>query len=139
MAFVKSAACWQEDFLMAKAFIEHVNITVSDAEKTAERLVDLLGWYIRWRGSAQSGGHTVHVGTDTHYLAVWSPLEGQASGFAKGTPLNHIGIEVDDIDAIEAKVVSAGLTPFNHASYEPGRRFYFFDKDGIEFEIISYQ
>ncbi|KAB2847362.1 MAG: VOC family protein, partial [Sphingopyxis terrae] len=58
--------------------------------------------------------------------------------FAKGEPLNHVGIQVDDLDAIEAKVVDAGLRPFNHGDYEPGRRFYFFDPDGIEYEVVSY-
>jgi hypothetical protein len=43
--------------------------------------------------------------------------------FPKGRPLNHIGVEVDDLDATEARVVAAGLKPFSHADYEPGRRF----------------
>jgi hypothetical protein len=43
-----------------------------------------------------------------------------------------------DLGAIERKVIARGLAPFNHADYEPGRRFYFFDEDGIEYEIISY-
>ena len=51
-------------------------------------------------------------------------------------PLNHVGLVVDDLAAAEA--VAAGLVPFNHADYEPGRRFYFFDWDGIEFEVASY-
>ncbi len=59
--------------------------------------------------------------------------------FAKGQPLNHIGVEVDDLDATEARVVAAGLTPFSHADYEPGRRFYFLDPDGIEYEVVSYR
>jgi predicted enzyme related to lactoylglutathione lyase len=46
---------------------------------------------------------------------------------------------VDDLDAVERRVVAAGLRPFNHGDYEPGRRFYFLDADGIEFEIVSYQ
>ena len=35
-------------------------------------------------------------------------------------------------------MIAAGLTPFSHGDYAPGRRFYFFDWDGIEFEIVSY-
>jgi catechol 2,3-dioxygenase-like lactoylglutathione lyase family enzyme len=58
--------------------------------------------------------------------------------FTKGRPLNHIGLEVDDPDAIEARVIAAGLRPFGHADYEPGRRFYFLDPDGIEYEVVSY-
>mgnify|MGYP006173957969 FL=1 len=60
-------------------------------------------------------------------------------GFAKSVPMNHIGISVDDLDRAEAIVAEAGLTPFNHGQYEPGpRSFYFFDWDGIEWEIVSY-
>jgi hypothetical protein len=46
---------------------------------------------------------------------------------------------VDDLDAAQAVVVEAGLEPFGLDDYAPGRRFYFFDWDGIEFELISYQ
>ena len=59
--------------------------------------------------------------------------------FSKGEPLNHVGLLVDDLDAAEAVVEEAGLEPFSHGDYEPGKRFYFFDWDGIEFEIISYE
>ena len=31
-----------------------------------------------------------------------------------------------------------GFTPYSHGDYEPGRRFYFTDGAGIEFEIVSY-
>ena len=57
----------------------------------------------------------------------------------KGTPLNHIRIVVEDLDAAEGIVVDAGLEPMNHADDEPGRRFYFFDWDGIDWEIVSYE
>ncbi len=33
---------------------------------------------------------------------------------------------------------AAGLEPFGHDDYDPGRRFYFFDDNGIEFEVVSY-
>ena len=45
---------------------------------------------------------------------------------------------VDDLDAVEAKVKAMGYEPCNHADYDPGRRFYFDDEDGIEFEVVSY-
>mgnify|MGYP003543838926 CR=1 FL=1 len=62
----------------------------------------------------------------------------QKEGHRKGAPLNHIGVQVDDLDAVEAKVLAAGLTPYSHDNYEPGKRFYFFDGDGVEFEVVSY-
>jgi catechol 2,3-dioxygenase-like lactoylglutathione lyase family enzyme len=124
---------------MASLRIEHVNVTVRDPEQAAQMMQSLFGWHVRWRGPALAGGRTVHVGSAEHYLALYAPpAGGRAGDFAKGEPLNHIGVEVDDLDAVEARVVAAGLTPFNHGAYEPGRRFYFLDPDGIEYEVISY-
>jgi catechol 2,3-dioxygenase-like lactoylglutathione lyase family enzyme len=124
---------------MAVPRIEHVNVTVSDPERAAALMESLFGWRVRWQGPAQKGGRTIHVGTDDNYVAVYT--NGETYGpdtFAKGRPLNHIGVEVDDLDSVEAKVIAAGLTPFSHGDYEPGRRFYFLDHDGIEFEVVSY-
>jgi catechol 2,3-dioxygenase-like lactoylglutathione lyase family enzyme len=97
----------------------------------------LFDWHVRWRGPAQNGGHTIHVGSNDHYVALYTGGD-TAQVFAKGKPLNHIGVEVDDLDATEARVIAAGLRPFSHADYEPGRRFYFLDPDGIEYEVVSY-
>ncbi|MBM3620675.1 MAG: VOC family protein [Alphaproteobacteria bacterium] len=120
--------------------IEHVNITVTDPERTARLMESLFGWHVRWRGPARDGGRTVHVGDDGQYLALYTGRDARytADDFAKGRPLNHVGVEVDDLDAVEARVVAAGLTPFSHDSYDPGRRFYFLDPDGIEYEVVSY-
>ena len=120
--------------------IEHVNITVTDPERSAAMMEAIFGWRVRWRGPARDGGRTVHVGSDEYYLALYASREPTpgAFPFSKGIPLNHVGVEVDDLDATEEKVVSAGLVPFSHDDYEPGRRFYFFDPDGIEYEVVSY-
>lgn len=129
---------------ISTARIEHVNITVSDPKRMTNLLNALFGWNIRWQGPSMLGGHTVHVGNADDYIAVYGHDDAAArrtkhdGGPQKGTPMNHIGIVVDDLDAVERKVIAAGLTPFSHGDYEPGRRFYFLDADGIEFEIISY-
>ena len=101
---------------------------------------ELFDWKIRWQGPARDGGHTIHCGSDTDYVALYTGagVTYSEDDFAKGRPLNHIGIEVEDLGASEARVVAAGLTPFNHGAYEPGRRFYVFDPDGIEYEVVSY-
>ena len=124
---------------MSKPRIEHVNVTVRDADGAARLMERLFGWHVRWQGPTRGGWRTVHVGSDTDYLALSAPPAGdEPEGFPKGRPLNHVGIEVDDLDSLEATVVAAGLTPFSHGDYEPGRRFYFFDPNGIEFEVVSY-
>jgi catechol 2,3-dioxygenase-like lactoylglutathione lyase family enzyme len=122
------------------ARLEHVNITVSDIDRTAAMLMEVFGWRIRWRGAAASGGSTIHVGGEEDYLAVYMPPGGPSAAreYDKGAPLNHVGIAVDDLDETERRVKAVGLTPFNHGAYEPGRRFYFFDADGIEWEVVSY-
>lgn len=125
---------------MSVPHIEHVNITVTNPARTAEMLMSLFGWHIRWQGAARNGGYTIHVGSEGHYLALYGVAQQPEikQHFRKGEPLNHIGIEVDDLATVEARVIQAGLKPFNHDDYNPGRRFYFFDYDGIEYEVISY-
>lgn len=126
--------------------LEHANITVSDPKKTAAMLSDLFGWHTRWEGSAMNGlGYTVHVGTADSYIAVYTgavpsqtvPKTPDANYQTLGG-LNHIGVVVDDLDAVEAKVKALGFKTHSHADYEPGKRFYFHDGDGVEIEVISY-
>ena len=125
---------------MPGAFIEHVNVTVRDPERSAKLMHDLFGWNIRWQGPAISGGRSIHVGDDRFYMAFYTKdgADTVDDAFRKGRPLNHVGIVVDDLDDAERRVVAAGLEPFNHGDYDPGRRFYFFDFDGTEFELVSY-
>ena len=91
------------------------------------------------------GGFTVHVGTETDYLALYRPADpsgltpfhkNRASEQVGG--LNHIAVTVDDIDAADRRISEAGYSTLNHGDYEPGRRFYFYDDDGIEYEVVSY-
>jgi catechol 2,3-dioxygenase-like lactoylglutathione lyase family enzyme len=126
--------------MMAPTSIEHVNLSVSGPEHSAEMFVALFGWHVRWQGLSALGGRTIHVGSDDHYIAVHqrSDADGSPCGHAKGRPLNHVGILVDDLDDIERRATAFGLIPLNHEDYEPGRRVYFFDRDGIEYEIVSY-
>ncbi len=126
---------------MNNNFIEHVNLTVVDPKKTAAMLKDIFGWSVRWEGPSKDDGYTVHVGTDTHYLALYSKgpsSDGCQPSYVTKGGLNHIGVVVDDLDTTEQKVIDAGYEPTSHGDYEPGRRFYFDDHDGIEFEVVSY-
>ena len=121
--------------------LEHVNVTVSDPDATASILEQLFDWHVRWTGDAKDNGYTVHVGSDDHYVALYRPPSGPSDLTDAGyqiNGLNHIAVVVDDLDAIEQRVIDAGLTPFSHGDYEPGRRFYLLDPDGVEYEIVSY-
>jgi glyoxylase I family protein len=124
------------------AYLEHVNFTVSDPAATAEQLVTWFGWKIRWHGPSKNGGTTFHVGNETSYIAVYTPPEKpdkpSEDNYTHLAGLNHVAIVVDDLDATEQKIIASGIKTHSHADYEPGRRFYFHDPDGIEFEIVSY-
>ncbi|GAA4644199.1 hypothetical protein GCM10023115_21590 [Pontixanthobacter gangjinensis] len=123
---------------MAIARIEHTNLTVTNPQRSAELFMRLCGWHIRWEGPSMGDGYTVHVGSDTDYLALYTndTIKGD---FTKGQPINHVGIQVDDLAEARKIVEKAGLKPFSEGTYEPGpSTFYFFDWDGIEFEIVSY-
>ena len=124
--------------------LEHVNMTVSNPQRSADLMRDLFGWHIRWEGPSMLGGHTIHVGSENQYIALYTNEDvktannGNGPAFRKSQPLNHVAMTVDDLDGVEQKVLAAGLEPFGHDDYDPGRRFYFFDWNGIEFEVVSY-
>jgi catechol 2,3-dioxygenase-like lactoylglutathione lyase family enzyme len=123
---------------MPQGTMEHANLSVSDIERSSDLFQKLLGWREQWRGEAMNGGETIHVGDARSYLALYTDRRPNAR-FEKGVPLNHVGFTVDDLEAAERVVIEAGLEPFGHGDYEPGRRFYFFDWDGIEFEVVNYE
>ena len=141
MVFITGNQHDYQEHIMTQSTLEHVNFTVNDAPATAKWLCEVFDWKIRWQGPALNGGLSIHVGTDDAYLAIYTPKEVRArDGIHKDRvgSLNHVGVTVDDLDAAEAKVKALGYVPYNHADYEPGRRFYFDDENGIEFEVVSY-
>jgi len=127
---------------MTAARLEHVNITVSDPGATAAWIGRVFGWKTRWEGPAMGSAYAVHVGDAEAYVALYSPPGGPAEpkddSYTTRGGLNHWAVVVDDIEATEARVKAEGFTPGNHADYEPGRRFYFQDGDGIEVEVVQY-
>ena len=123
------------------AMLEHVNVTVSNPEATAAMYGRLFGWHLRWQGASMKGGRSVHVGTADQYVALYRGKGVQGSMVGGDTVcggLNHIAVVVQDLAAAEALVVAEGLEPHSHYDYEPGTRFYFNDRDGIEYEVVCY-
>ena len=126
---------------MAHATLEHINYSTPDPAKTAAWMADVFGWKIRWQGPALETGFSMHVGDDARYLALYKPstnLKPVGDTYSRKGGLNHIGVVVDNLDETEENVKSAGFTPVSHADYEPGRRLYFYDDAGVEFEVITY-
>ena len=121
--------------------LEHVNVTVADPDRTAATLCDLFGWHVRWQGPGMTTGRTVHVGGEDSYVALFSygsPATSAETSYEVKNGLNHIAVVVDDLNATEMRVKAAGYVPGEVYDYEPGRRFYFREENGIEFEVVSY-
>ena len=119
--------------------LEHANISVTDPERSAALLIELLGWEERWRGPSMGDGRTIHVGSNQDYVALYTG-DHVKGDYQKGAPLNHVAFAVQDLNAAEEVVARHGLKAFSRGKYDPGpESFYFFDWDGIEFEVVSYE
>ena len=57
---------------MPNGQLEHANISVTDPERSANLLKQLLGWHERWRGPSLKYGWTIHVGNEASYLALYT-------------------------------------------------------------------
>lgn len=122
-----------------EAIIEHVNLTVSDPERTSAMLQSIFGWHERWRGIEPDGRIGIHVGGTGSYVALYPPRTPIKDDIAlKSRPFNHVGVVVRGLKEAERRVKAHGFTPWGHGDYEPGQRFYFNDWDAVEYEIVAY-
>lgn len=120
-------------------FIEHANLTVSDVGRSAAFYCELFGFRIRWEGTTRDGRPAAHVGDDRSYLALFQAASPGRHQFDYTTVgLNHVGFVIEDLDAARERLATLGIRPRMEADYDPGRRLYFLDPDGIEIELVQY-
>jgi catechol 2,3-dioxygenase-like lactoylglutathione lyase family enzyme len=120
-------------------FLEHVNLTVSDLKRSVAFYRELFGFQVRWEGTTADGQPAAHVGDERTYLALFqAETPGTAPEGYEHVGINHFGFVVDDLDATRARLVSLGVQPHYEPVYDPGRRLYFCDPDGIEIELVEY-
>ena len=122
--------------------LEHVNITVSDIERSTDFYRRILDLEVRWRGDSITGQPSIHIGTDTGYLALYQTASpgGRVDDDAEALGQNHIGWLVDsatEYEAVQERLDEADLV-HHEMIYPPGRRTYFFDPDGYEIELVLY-
>jgi len=123
------------------ATLEHLNLTVPDIQLTAQLLCSLFDWHVRWQGDSIYNGYSMHVGDASSYLALYTPQSAPdeaVDSYNVSLGLNHVSVTVDELDAVEQRVLAEGLETHSHADYEPGRRFYFKMPNGLEVEVVSY-
>ncbi len=120
-------------------FLEHVNLTVSDLDRSIAFYCDLLDLHVRWKGPIEGDRLGAHVGDDRHYLALFQATKAGKVPYDYLSPgLNHFGFVVDDLDDARRRIAALGATVHLEADYEPGRRIYFMDPDGHEVELVEY-
>ena len=55
--------------------------------------------------------------------------------YAQRDGLNHVALVCDDLSSTEDRVPKY-FEIYSHADYDPGKRFYFHDDDGTEYETV---
>lgn len=119
--------------------IEHANITVNNVKASTDFYLRLMGGKVRWEGTNSNGRRAVHIGDDRTYLSLFEAAETSPAPVGYGTTgFNHLGFEVDDLASYREILTNMGVEIKGEEDYEPGRRLYFYDPDGIEIELVEY-
>jgi len=119
--------------------LEHINLTVSDLDRSIAFYTDLLDLQTRWKGPIDGERLGAHIGDDRSYLAMFEgSTDGPVDHDYSRPGINHFGFIVDDLDDARRRLDRLGATVHLEADYEPGRRIYCFDPDGNEVELVEY-
>jgi catechol 2,3-dioxygenase-like lactoylglutathione lyase family enzyme len=124
--------------------LDHANLVVRDLEGAIRFLRTAFpDFRVRGSGPDWSGSRWVHVGNDATYLALHQARSEPAERFIPytGRPgLNHLGFEVDDVEALRARLLAAGYTDSTVPNAHPHRRrVYFHDAEGNDWEFVEYR
>lgn len=123
--------------------MEHANVTVRDIAAMIRFLQTAFpDFRVRGEGVSHEGVRWVHVGTDETYIALSEARVQPGSHFEpySGAPgVNHVAYEVDDVDAIRARMAAAGYRDSTVPNRHPFRkRLYFYDPEGNDWEFVQY-
>ena len=129
---------------MSATYVEHVNITVKDLDKTVSFiLVALPDWRVRGGSTIDWFGKPArwaHVGTESSYLALMDGGEGSGSRWTgHHVGMKHVGIVVPSVDAVVERLAAAGHALDHWGGSHPARKsVYFTERDELQFEFIEY-
>ena len=121
--------------------LEHANLSVQNTDAMERFLIAAFpDFRRRGEGLDGQGRPWRHVGNDEFYLALQTvPTNVQRTPYGNETGLNHLGWEVDDLDALVERMRQAGFEPNLSADEHPARnRRYFYDPDGNDWEFVQY-
>jgi catechol 2,3-dioxygenase-like lactoylglutathione lyase family enzyme len=122
--------------------LEHANMVVRNIDDTVRFLTAALPEFRIRREGLNEGRRWMHIGTDDTYIALnessdepaekWVPYDGKPG-------INHLGYEVDDVEALRDRLAAAGFEDSTYPNNHPHRkRVYFHDADGNDWEFVQY-
>ena len=122
--------------------LEHANMTVRDIDAAVHFINTALPDFHIRREGLNEGRRWMHIGTDDTYIALneASQESSQHREPYAGTPgINHLGYEVDDVDALRKRLAAAGFKDSTYPNNHPHRkRVYFHDTEGNDWEFVQY-
>jgi catechol 2,3-dioxygenase-like lactoylglutathione lyase family enzyme len=123
--------------------MEHANLCVRDVDVMLRFLQTAFPeFWVRHDATGTDGVRWVHIGTDETYIALQAsrrePTE-SLSPYSGAPGVNHLGYEVDDVEALRSRLRAAGYTDSTFPNRHPHRkRVYFFDPEGNDWEFVQY-
>jgi catechol 2,3-dioxygenase-like lactoylglutathione lyase family enzyme len=123
--------------------LDHANLIVRDLDAVVRFLRTALpDFRVRGQGTTGQGRRWLHLGNDTTYVALQEAAEEPAEPFepyGDRPGLNHLGFEVDDAEAVRARLRAAGYRDSTVPNAHPHRRrVYFRDAEGNDWEFVQY-
>jgi catechol 2,3-dioxygenase-like lactoylglutathione lyase family enzyme len=123
--------------------LDHANLAVRDVDGAIRFLQTAFPEFeVRGEGRTGIGGRWVHLGTPQLYLSLFEaplPAAEKWRPYAGRPGLNHLGFEVDDADAVRARLAAAGYEDSTVPNAHPHRkRVYFHDREGNDWEFVQY-
>lgn len=117
--------------------LEHIHVNVDSIGATEQFLRAALPEFtVRGGGDDPHYGQWLHIGTEDNYIALT-----QVPGAEPMPNLRHIGLQVDDIEALIERLQGAGYAPSDASALEGHphrRRVYFADGNGLYWEFVQY-
>jgi len=129
---------------MSSPRLEHLNFTLTDLDRATRALQAIVPeWRVRGRGRwTDDAGREVewrHVGDDFQYLALYQAPPGAALK-PEGSAFNHVGLVVDDLEAVLARLAALGVARDHVGGSGAHRRSAYvrIEPERLEIELVQY-
>jgi catechol 2,3-dioxygenase-like lactoylglutathione lyase family enzyme len=159
-AYFRTTAPMCDDAFMTEIRLDHVSVTCADLDRSISFYRDVLGLAFLGRGESDgkdlsqiTGLPDVRLrwaeldlggGQLLELLQYTSPVGGAVRQRTNEAGSGHIGLAVDDIDAVYRRLVGAGATVRSEpveiseaGDWDGVRSMYLLDPDGVTIELVE--